>query len=195
MRHGSVPVPGTRLARRQIPNLPYPGFGQPLLIRRPGMPKDRGQPLARIHRRCPLDWLLKSIGQAHHSHLKGNPRCSQVKLGHYQQGSRTVSAALAALRPQLACCALNPRVRGSSPWRRTRFELGFYRPRLFFMCPFCPHVCSVFARAHGPCNPGLVKNGLSGVGAAPDRLDQWSRSSARVPERARSPLYRWCHAQ
>jgi hypothetical protein len=40
------------------------------------------------------------------------------------------------------------------------------------MCPFCPHVCSVFARAHGPSNPGLVKNGLSGADAAarPTRL-------------------------
>jgi len=32
------------------------------------------------------------------------------------------------------------------------------------MCPFCPHVCSMFARAHGPSNPGLVKNGASGAG-------------------------------
>ncbi len=28
------------------------------------------------------------------------------------------------------------------------------------MCPFCPLGCSVVARAHGPSNPGLVKNGL-----------------------------------
>jgi hypothetical protein len=34
---------------------------------------DHGQPLARIHRRCPLDCLLKSIARAHHPHLKGNP--------------------------------------------------------------------------------------------------------------------------
>jgi hypothetical protein len=54
---------------------------------------------------------------------------------------------------------LNPRVRGSSPWRRTRTDLGFYRSRSFFSCPFCPHVCSMFARVHGPSNPGLVKNG------------------------------------
>jgi hypothetical protein len=61
---------------------------------------------------------------------------------------------------------------------------------LFFMCPFCPLGCSVFARAHGPRNPGLVKNGASGArcggirpGTAPSRtvstaralLDQWSR--------------------
>jgi hypothetical protein len=52
---------------------------------------------------------------------------------------------------------LNPRVRGSSPWRRTRTDLGFYRPRSFFMRPFCPRGCSVVARAHGPSNPGLSK--------------------------------------
>jgi hypothetical protein len=90
---------------------------------------------------------------------------------------------------------LNPRVRGSSPWRRTRTDLGFYRPRLFFSCPFCPHVCSMFARAHGPSNPGLVKNDPSGarcggnrpgvapsrtVGAVPGSLDQWSRPSGRA---------------
>ena len=71
------------------------------------------------------------------------------------------SAPLAQLAEQRT---LNPRVRGSSPWRRTRFDLGFYDSRSFFMCPFCPHVCSVFARVHGPCNPGLVKNGPSGTG-------------------------------
>ena len=91
---------------------------------------------------------------------------------------------------------LNLRVRGSSPWRRTRSDLGFYCPRLFFSCPFCPHVCSMFARAHGPSNPGLVKNGPSRArcggnrpGAAPSRmaspapgsLDQWSRPSTRTP--------------
>ena len=29
-----------------------------------------------------LDWLLKSIGQAHHPYLKGDPKCSQVKPAH-----------------------------------------------------------------------------------------------------------------
>jgi hypothetical protein len=43
------------------------------------------------------------------------------------------------------------------------------------MCPFCPHVCSVFARVHGPCNLGLVKNGPSGADVAPGRLDQWPK--------------------
>jgi hypothetical protein len=99
---------------------------------------------------------------------------------------------------------LNPRVRGSSPWRRTRSDLGFYRPRSFFSCPFCPLGCSVVARAHGPSNPGLVKNGASGAwrggirprtappcraGAAPGSLDQWSRPSRQGrAERAGVPI-------
>ena len=80
---------------------------------------------------------------------------------------------------------LNPRVRGSSPWRRTRSDLGFHDSRSFFMCPFCPHVCSAFARVHGPSNPGLVKTGHPAPAPAPapprSRLDQWSRPSARAP--------------
>jgi hypothetical protein len=53
------------------------------------------------------------------------------------------------------------------------------------MCPVCPHVCSVFARAHGLSNPGLVKTGPSRRrrrSLAP--LDQWSRPSTRLLERA-----------
>src|ERR1700751_5917077 len=42
---------------------------------------------------------------------------------------------------------LNPRVRGSSPWRRTRDDLGFYSSRSFFMCPVCPGSPPVLA----PC--------------------------------------------
>jgi hypothetical protein len=60
------------------------------------------------------------------------------------------------------------------------------------MCPICPYVCSMFARAHGPSNRGLVKNGPAGTrsdGMRPDAgplcrsapplppLDQWSRPS------------------
>ena len=72
------------------------------------------------------------------------------------------------------------------------------------MCPFCPHVCSMFAREFGPSNPGLVKNGPSGArcggtrpGAAPSRtarrrpglLDQWSRPFTRAPgARPESPI-------
>jgi hypothetical protein len=37
---------------------------------------------------------------------------------------------------------LNPRVRGSSPWRRTYDDLGFYCSRSFFV-PVCPHGCRV----------------------------------------------------
>jgi hypothetical protein len=62
----------------------------------------------------------------------------------------------------------------------------------------------MFARAHGPSNPGLVRNGPSGarceghapqnrparpVGAAPGPLDQWSRPSAQTPGvRPKSPI-------
>jgi hypothetical protein len=72
------------------------------------------------------------------------------------------------------------------------------------MCPFCPRRCSVVARAHGPSNPGVVKNGPTGarcrgirprtspsrtVNAAPNSLDQWSRPPARAPGvRAVSPM-------
>ena len=73
---------------------------------------------------------------------------------------------------------LNPRVRGSSPWRRTRTDLGFYRSGSFFMCPFCPHVGSVLARESRPGRGGLVKNGrdraVSGQGRPSHSLDQWS---------------------
>jgi hypothetical protein len=83
---------------------------------------------------------------------------------------------------------LNPRVRGSSPRRRTRSDLGFHDSRSLFMCPFCPHVCSMLARPHGPSNPGHVKNGPSGRrGAAPRSLDQWSRPHAQGPGGTRSP--------
>ena len=66
---------------------------------------------------------------------------------------------------------LNPRVRGSSPWRRTRFDLGFYCSRSFFMCPFCPHVGSVFAREFGPGRPGLSNGSLClDAGHGPEQL-------------------------
>ena len=72
------------------------------------------------------------------------------------------------------------------------------------MCPFCPLGCSVVARAHGPSNPGLVKNGpirrprrgicpRAGPSptacAAPGSLDQWSRPPTRAPgARPESPI-------
>jgi hypothetical protein len=91
-----------------------------------------------------------------------------------------VHAPLAQLAEQRT---LNPRVRGSSPWRRTRNDLGFYRPRSFFMCPFCPRGCSMVARAHGPRNPGLSKTAHPAPGAgafAPERR----RRAGPVPPRA-----------
>jgi hypothetical protein len=63
------------------------------------------------------------------------------------------------------------------------------------MGPICPHVCSMFARAHGPSTGGLVKNGparhrydgmrprnraVPPAGPAPAPLDQWSRPSRRA---------------
>jgi hypothetical protein len=84
---------------------------------------------------------------------------------------------------------LNPRVRGSSPWRRTRSDLGFYDSRSIF------YGCSVVARAHGPGNPEAcqkrpVRHRIWGHGAgialprpvraAPGSLDQWSRPSLRA---------------
>ena len=42
---------------------------------------------------------------------------------------------------------LNLRVRGSSPWRRTHPDLGFYRSWAFFSCPVCPD----FLPALAPC--------------------------------------------
>ena len=38
---------------------------------------------------------------------------------------------------------LNPRVRGSSPWRRTRSDLGFYHSRSFITRPFGPGFLAV----------------------------------------------------
>ena len=105
---------------------------------------------------------------------------------------------------------LNPRVRGSSPWRRTRTDLGFYKLQVIFSCPFCPHVCSTFARERGPSNPGLVKNGpseapcggtlpgfapLRPADAAPGSLDQWSRPLPRVPGACPESLFPCRHAR
>jgi hypothetical protein len=73
---------------------------------------------------------------------------------------------------------LNPRVRGSSPWRRTRTDLGLYRSRLFFMCPFCPHVRSAFARESRPGSRRACQNCRGGVASDDGQplraLDQWS---------------------
>jgi hypothetical protein len=79
-----------------------------------------------------------------------------------------LNAPLAQLAEQRT---LNPRVRGSSPWRRTRTDLGFHHSRSFFMCPVCPHVGSMFARELGPGRGGLVQSGrirIAAGAAAPD---------------------------
>ena len=72
-------------------------------------------------------------------------------------------------------------VPGGAP---ARTDLGFYRPRSFFICPICPHVGSVLARELGPGRGGLVKSGRirATVGAAAPELarqlyGQWSRPS------------------
>src|ERR1700689_1980350 len=54
---------------------------------------------------------------------------------------------------------LNPRVRGSSPWRRTRADLGVYHFRAIFICPICPYVRSTFARESRSGRGGLVETG------------------------------------
>jgi hypothetical protein len=76
---------------------------------------------------------------------------------------------------------LNPRVRGSSPWRRTRPNLGFYHSRSFFMCPFCSRAGSVLARELRLGRRGLVITRLIRVGVlklAKQLLDHWSRPSS-----------------
>ena len=69
---------------------------------------------------------------------------------------------------------LNPRVRGSSPWRRTRSDLGFYDSRLFFYVRFV----SVVARLPGPGRGGLVRSGLIAGRGPVKLLDLWSRPLA-----------------
>jgi hypothetical protein len=54
---------------------------------------------------------------------------------------------------------LNPRVRGSSPWRRTRSDLVLYPFWFAPSGPFTAHVCSMFARELGPSRPGFVTFG------------------------------------
>src|SRR6516225_2039292 len=65
---------------------------------------------------------------------------------HTQFGTPWYFAALSGTVKLAEHWTLNPRVRGSSPWRRTRSDLGFHRSRSFLMCPICPHAGSVLAR-------------------------------------------------
>jgi hypothetical protein len=108
---------------------------------------------------------------------------------------RSVRSLLASGRCQRAPLAqlaeqrtLNPRVRGSSPWRRTRSDLGLYRFQVIFLCPICPVAGSVLARVffRGPraaaktgsdslahCDPHLLGGLRTVIGAgraSPDGL-------------------------
>jgi hypothetical protein len=67
-----------------------------------------------------------------------------------------LNAPLAQLAEQRT---LNPRVRGSSPWRRTRTDLVLYLFRAVPRWPFPGHVCSICAREFGPGRRGLVTFG------------------------------------
>ena len=71
-------------------------------------------------------------------------RCATIAKSH---------APLAQLAEQRT---LNPRVRGSSPWRRTRTDLGFYKSQVFSLCPVCPYFVAVLA----PCLLGGRMVGL-----------------------------------
>ena len=96
---------------------------------------------------------------------------------------------------------LNPRVRGSSPWRRTRDDLGLYRPQVFFLCPVCPDFAAVLA----PCLLGgrmlaggrLVKNGPIGLdqlsGGPPTRLHSAITAGTDTPPGCRR--YRFSPAE
>jgi len=63
---------------------------------------------------------------------------------------------------------LNPRVRGSSPWRRTRTDLGLYLFRAAPRWPFLGHGGSMLARELGPSRPGLVTFGAGRGSLSPD---------------------------
>jgi hypothetical protein len=110
---------------------------------------------------------------------------------------RVLDAPLAQLAEQRT---LNPRVRGSSPWRRTRSDLGFYQFQVIFMCPVCPGFLPMLA----PCllggrmlGPGwLVQFGSIGLDQSeepvpsPFRGRVTQRDSRRqiVPRPMRHPL-------
>jgi 2-(1,2-epoxy-1,2-dihydrophenyl)acetyl-CoA isomerase len=73
---------------------------------------------------------------------------------------RLTSAAL-DLAEELLIRGFGVQVPGGAPV----LTWGFTTPG-YSSCPFCPHVCSMFARAHGPSNPGLVKT----PGPAPPQI-------------------------
>jgi hypothetical protein len=63
--------------------------------------------------------------------------------------------------------ALNPRVRGSSPWRRTRTDLGFYRSRSFFSAGRWGHGGSGVGRAVGRVRSIYLLSHAEGPAGAP----------------------------
>ena len=112
------------------------------------------QPLLKLYRPG-LTWR-RDVREAY-----GNGRDSQSCFDCCYDHS-VLNAPLAQLAEQRT---LNPRVRGSSPWRRTRTDLGFLRSRSFFRCPICPHVGSVLAPESGPGRGGLVQTAAIGCAA------------------------------
>jgi hypothetical protein len=85
---------------------------------------------------------------------------------------------------------LNPRVRGSSPWRRTCDDLGFYDPRSFFCAPglsrFPTRARSLLARwtavAAGSARP------VSADWSRPEKPGAPVATVARVRDHLRRPL-------
>jgi hypothetical protein len=72
---------------------------------------------------------------------------------------------------------LNPRVRGSSPWRRTRTDLGFHCSRSFLCARFVPMLAPCWLVSHDRVAAGL--SNLAGSGPEwglrrLSRLGQWS---------------------
>ena len=83
--------------------------------------------------------------------LRDSPRPGDSCYDH-----SVLNAPLAQLAEQRT---LNPRVRGSSPWRRTRTGLALYPFWVAPRYPFPDHAGSMFAREFGPGRPGLVAFG------------------------------------
>jgi hypothetical protein len=93
----------------------------------------------------------------------GRPRQGQVRVGTAvarrptQMAGPGIGRYRSTSKNQTEQRTLNPRVPGSSPWRRTRTDLGFRRSRSFLMCPVCPYVGSVFAAVGRAVAAGLVR--------------------------------------
>jgi hypothetical protein len=127
------------------------------------VPEDKA-PDWRIPSASPAVWLLAVflsllllLTRHRDRHRREQRRAAVSRAGH--PGQRT----------------LNPRVRGSSPWRPTRTDLGFYRYRSISMCLICPYVCSMFAPAtvapvsrSGGVSSGRLRHGRT-HSASPDR--------------------------